>query len=426
MLRLLTPALIAALALPVLPGLAQEQTAAAAGPRPVLTLRSADPYPVSQIAREFGHRQALPALDTGEHYVLTVDPDRAVAVATATGAVRFLEVAVEPGALMELFADEIAKVKGIAQGVGVLAMTQQGMPAKEAAGLVAGIFDFPYLLERAEFVMRSDPSAMETDGLEIEVAVTAKPGNWLAGTVEALRPAASGCPVLPGSEGRMMAVQVSFDPEALGERCEPLMEFGLSMSYRDEAVRARARALWRRMMQLYDGGLAFAIGEGMCMEGLYGFRDGEELATFVQSPDYVELMRAQQPTAGNVEIELKEDVFEHRGAKFFELVIYNDGPANPMMPDDEMHQFAATLGSYMLMGGTPERAKAIADVVADGAVQREQLADGAVFAMSIGLREWFAALGQGRISAKAERMPARMSIQLTPKGRTLTAVVKAR
>lgn len=414
--------LTTALALPVL---SQEPTVAG-GQRPVLTVKSAESKVICDIAEEFGHMHDLPALEGRSHYVLTVASDRVTAVRTLPGESPFMEIRVDPGGIMDLFADEIGEVKGMAQGLVVMAMTQQGFSAKEATKMVRAAFDFPYLLESATLVLKNDPDEFEFEGIDIEVSITAKPDNELGKTISRLAPSPAGVPLLPAAADKVMDMRFSIDPAAMGPLFDPFIELGLSFSYTDAESRRNAKQVWDDMMKLYDGGFAFTISNTMQMEGLYGFRDPEALAKLVGSEDYLEMMRSQRPSR-DIEVEVTAKAFEHRGITFSKMTMYNDGMPNPMMPNDEMHSFFGGLGSYMILGGSAERAKSLADAIADQKIEREQLDDGAVMAMKMDLRGWFEAVRQSMpIGEAAKKMPREMSMRLIPKGLTLTAEITAK
>ncbi|MCR9243802.1 MAG: hypothetical protein NXI31_02140 [bacterium] len=404
---------------------AGQETAGQQGESPVIRVRSASAGTILDIAGGFGFRDDLPDLPEDGHYELVVDADREVAVRAGSGAVGYLEFRVDPGAVMELFADEIKSVKGIAQGVAVMAMTQQGFSAKEATGMMRSLFEFPYLLESAELVLPRNPKQFEDHGLEMRVAVTAQPGTQVAALFERLVPAGEGAPALPRDDERLLGMQLSLANDALGPLMGPFLDFGLSFSYTDPEARKQAKKLSKELVELYDGGFAFAISKGMQMEALYGFFDSDKLATKLHSDEYHQMMVAQQP-GRDIEVEIERSAFEHRGSKFMRMTMYNDGPPNPMMPNDEMNQFFGAVGRYLVMGGSKERAQKLAETIAEQQLKRGALAGGAIMTLEMNLLGWLDAMKQAMpVGRAAKKMPKRVNLQLFAKQRTLSAVIRA-
>lgn len=402
-----------------LPVVAQDDVATTAAPKtgPVLVIKTAELEPVMGLGMALGLMQEPPELGEGEHYVLSLDRKGKPALATGSGKIRFFEVTADPSGLMEVYAEQIGEVRGMAQGLGVMTMAQQGIDAQAAMQIVKTIFEFPNQLEQATLVLLTNPEEIELQGLELEFGLTAKVGSECGKIFTALRPG-NGAPVLAGAGAAIMDMTMSLDPKGMSTLFQPFLDFGLSFSYPDQEARAQAKEVWAKTVTMYDGGIAFAIGKDMSMNGVYGFLDGPALAELFASEDYAKMMAAQKPNR-DLSIEITPDAFTHQGGTFMKMVMTNDGPPNPMFVDDQMVMFTGPVGKYLVMGGTEAKAKAIADAAAAG-FERKVLAGGSVFRMKMGVRDFLGALGTVPVDEMPPEFPDDLLLDVVPSGRTVT------
>ncbi len=408
-------------------GAASDAAGATRASQPALVLRTAERGPVLGFGHAFDLVGGLPELEPGQHWVAAVDSDRRVTVRAASGQVGHLVLEVDPGATMELFADEIGEVRGLVQGFGVLAMTQYGMKAPDAVKLFKSVFEFPYTLESARVAVLSDPQDYEDNGFELECSITAKAGSAFGGLLTKIKPSALGAPQLSADPGRVMECRIAVAPESLDALLGPFLEFGLAFGFPDAEARAEAAKMSRAMMAMYDGGLVVGFDQNMRMAALYGFRAGQSPAELIASEDYQRMIAAQD-LGRNVEIEVERDAMEHAGVKFTRMSLYNEGPPNPMMPNDEMHQFIGGTGDLLVVGGSKAIACDLVERVAAGQGRRKPLEDGAIASFRMDLRRMIGAMGQAipKLGPGAKEIPGDVVVRTFVADRTIRVAVTVR
>jgi len=404
-----------------LPAFAQEPapktTTAASGP--VLVLKTSE----SQLAETaammaFGHMDELPEPPADGHYVLTLGSDKKLSVTTGAGDVGLM---VEPGPLMDAYAQEIEDGLPMVRGAMTVGLQQGGFTAKEAAGFFKELLAFPRQLAKVSLRVTGDPEAIADEGMDVVLDVDGKAGSTFAGVVEKLTPSSQGAPSLAGAGG-LMQMQMSLSPEGLTALFAPMRDLVVGFMANGDERRERTAVIYDGWMSLYDGGLSMTFGEGMRGRMLIGVLDGDKLRALMASAEYLEMLQNQRVPNRDVEIEVTPDAFEHRGVKMMRSRTTGLEP-NPMMPDGKMETHLGVVGSYvaMALGGDESDAKALVDAVSDQKVSRAPLADGALLRFVVDLRGFMemALAGTGMAGAPRDDMPATTTMVLTRSGTTL-------
>jgi len=407
-----------------LPAFAQEPapktTTAASGP--VLVLKTSE----SQLAETaammaFGHMDELPEPPADGHYVLTLGSDKKLSVTTGAGDVGLLDLMVEPGPLMDAYAQEIEDGLPMVRGAMTVGLQQGGFTAKEAAGFFKELLAFPRQLAKVSLRVTGDPEAIADEGMDVVLDVDGKAGSTFAGVVEKLTPSSQGAPSLAGAGG-LMQMQMSLSPEGLTALFAPMRDLVVGFMANGDERRERTAVIYDGWMSLYDGGLSMTFGEGMRGRMLIGVLDGDKLRALMASAEYLEMLQNQRVPNRDVEIEVTPDAFEHRGVKMMRSRTTGLEP-NPMMPDGKMETHLGVVGSYvaMALGGDESDAKALVDAVSDQKVSRAPLADGALLRFVVDLRGFMemALAGTGMAGAPRDDMPATTTMVLTRSGTTL-------
>ena len=351
---------------------------------PVLVLKTSQAEIASMVAMNLALEQEMPEAPEGGHYVLSLGADRKFQLATGTGDVGLLDLAGDPGALMDLFAEEVAGYKPMVQGSLTLLMQSQGATAKDVAAFTNSLFDLPKQMQRLTLVVTGDPEDPTVEGIDIKLGLEPKAGTGFANFASAMQPASQGAPMLAGGKN-LMEMQFCLAPDSLALMSSPLLDWAISLTNQDEEQRKQAAAMTAQMMKSFDGGLSMAMDAKMKGWLLVGMQDGEKLREMVDSEAYQTLMKGQKMASRDVEMEVTLNAFEHRGAKVSKTKI--SGEPNPMMPDGTMESFFAAVGNYMTvsMGGGDANAKAVIDAVSDNKLKRTPIANGAVMSMVLDL-----------------------------------------
>ena len=412
--------LLAALALPVL---AQETTtkpvATTAAAGPVLVLKTNQMQLAMMLAMSFEHMEELPELADGSHYVVSLGADRKIGVATATGDVGMLDCTADPGALMDLFAEQVAQAKPMVRGTMTLALQAQGMKPKEIADLVDGIFAFPKQMAQLRLQVVGDPENPKEKGVDITLGMEPKAGAGFAGFVEGMKPSASGVPVLPGDKAAF-AMQMSLDPASLVKAFAPFRDMAIGMTNQGAEQQQKAQAMYDEMIALCDGSLAVAFDGKFQGSMLMGAKDAAKVEQVMGSEAYQNMIKGQQLADRDMEMEITPNAFEHRGKKVMKSKV--SGEPNPMMPTGTLESFAAAVGNYMAisLGGGEVGAKALIDAVADDKVKRAPIVGGAVMRVQVDMRTFVAMMqeqmGGGEVD---EDMPDGFTMTLGKAGKSL-------
>lgn len=399
---------------------------------PMLVFESADHDFIEDAARSFGLRDGLPMLADDGYYVLSLGGDKKPELAAAVGASGsapgsrfdrvYFELTADPARLMAAYAEEVEDIRRMVQGVVIMAFTPQGFETKDVMRAVKEAFEVPYQIEQFHLVVKGNPDNFEDEGLDLAFSLTAKAGTTVGQLFSATRVGDKGAPVL-GESSSMLDLKLSLDARALPALLAPFMDWSLALSYAPEA-REAARALSVKMINEYDGTMSYGMDAQFGMNGLVGFEDGEAIAEIVDSPEYAAMVRAQQSPVSDIDIEYTPNAFEYEGFHFHKMMMFNDGPPNPMMPDDEMTQIFGAVGNYLLMAGSVEHTKSLADQVRAGKLTRVKLADGAVMTMAMDLRAFMSAMSG--LPDAANDMPTGFKLAVIPRGRTLSFDVSFR
>lgn len=412
--------LLAALALPVLAQDATTKpvaTTAAAGP--VLVLKTNQMQLAMMLAMSFEHMEELPELADGSHYVVSLGADRKIAVATATGDVGMVDCTADPGALMDLFAEQVAQAKPMVRGTMTLALQAQGMKPKDIADMVDGIFAFPKQMAQLRLQVVGDPENPKEKGIDVTLGMEPKAGAGFAGFVEGMKPCAAGVPMLPMDKA-MASVQISLDPTSLAKAFAPFREMAIGMTNQGAEQQQKALAMYDEIIALCDGAFSMAIDSKSQGGMLMGVVDGAKVEQMMGSEAYLDMMKGQQLASRDMEFEFTPSAFEHRGKKVMKSKV--TGEPNPMMPKGTLESYAAAFGNYMAisLGGGEGDAKALFDSVADDKVKRAPIAGGAVMRMQLDMRAFVALvqeqMGGGEVD---EEMPEGMTMTLGKVGKSL-------
>jgi hypothetical protein len=407
--------LLAALALPVI---AQESVPPTVASAPIFVLKTSRTDFATFVATKMSTQELaieIPELPAGGHFVVTLGADRKLALTTATGDVGVLRMVGDPGALMDAFATEIEGAKTVLQGSMTVALQAQGMKPKDVAAFVKSVLEFPKQVARMTLEVTGDPKARPEDGLVIALALEPKAGSAFTGFVEALEPCPQGAPS-PASPGALFEMRGSFAPASLAKVLAPFRNWTVNLTNQGEEQRAKAQALYAKWLEVYDGGVGIAIGEGFRGRMLIGATDAAKLQQLVASEEYRAMMEGQQMANRDVEMVVTPDALEHRGVKALKMEVSGYEP-NPMMPEGSMTTYAGAAGKYLFVvfGGQESAAKATIDAISDQKVGRAPLPGGALVDSTIDLPAMFAMVGR----PPAKDMPQKLSLSVGKNGKAL-------
>lgn len=399
--------------------------AAAAARSPLFVVRTASTEIAMTLAAACEAPGELPKLPANGHYVLTFGADRRLQLATGTGPVGLFDAVVDPGLLMDTFRAEIEEQRPMIAGFATLALQQGGITAKDAAGVVQGLFDFPRQLERVNLRASGDPEHPKEGGFDVVVDLVGRSGSGFAGLVQKLEPCPQGAPVLAGA-GQLMTLGVSLAPASLRAVYGPLLELSVNLTNQGAEARKRAAALYDRWVELYDGGMVVSVDTKFRGQVLAGARDGEALRKVLGSPEFAEVQKEAKLADRSLELEVVLDALQHRGVKLGRNRIVG-APPSPLMPDGAMTSWNGAAGDYQVtaFGGDETGAKALVDTVLDGKVTRAPLAGGALLHVAFDVPALVAAMAEvvpGKVVA-GDDMPARFSLAVGREQQTLRVSV---
>lgn len=405
----------------VLPVLAQESAPApttTASTGPVLVVKTADADAAESFAMmAFGLMEPLPTPPEGGHYVLSLGADKKMSVTTAGGAVGMFELSCDPGALMDVYAQEIEDTIPLVRGAMTMAMQQSGMTTKEAFALVQDMLAFPRQLARLALRVDGDPMAPE-DGIDVVLDLDGKAGSAFAAVVEKLEPNAAGAPKV-GSGDSVMDMRFSVAPEGLQAMFLPMRDWAVGLMAQGDEEKARAAAMFDTWMGLYDGSIGVTLGEHMQMRMLIGVRDGDKLRAELGSEDYLAIVQNPRMLGRDAEVEVTPNAAEHRGVQLLRSRI-TGVENNPMAPDGTIDTWLGAAGNWfvMAMGGGKDAATGLIDAVADDKLARAALPGGALMDMRLDMGAFLAMAGP-QAGLPPRGMPESVTMQLTRTGKTL-------
>lgn len=350
----------------------------------------------------------LPEAKEGSHYVVTLDDGGKAKVTVATGAAGYMELAAKPGALMEIFADKIEQVRGMAQGMGTMALSQSGMKPKDAVKLIQAIFDFPKQIDSFELKMPKDPEHAKKDGMDIDMHLTAVAGTGFAEFMSALQPNGQGAPTV-ASDG-LMEMAFSAEGKGLAKACMPFLTMIAPMMAKTDAELKSMLSVSEKMMNLFDGSMAIGFtGDGMQM--VAGLTDSKAYTDLIATPEYKAMMKMGTPMA---EVEVTEKAFEHRSISVMKTVTKGkDGaelPPNPLFGEGPIESHAAVAENYMLVnvGGKDGAIKSLIDQAVDKKMKRTPLSNNALMTMNMNVAKFAEKMG----GSPDEEAPEKMTMSL--------------
>lgn len=411
-----------ALMLP-LPLFAQDPETAAktAAVEPVLVLKTSRPDIVWSFAERLGSTEAPGAIADDQHYVFTLPADGKCTLATAAGRVELFRLAADPGALMDLFHDQIETQKAMFRGAMTMGLQQAGMPPKDAAAYVRDVLDFPYLLRRIVVEVVGDPATIATKGLDVTVDLDARPDRELAPIFAQLKPGSQGAPSPIGTDA-VLQVRSVIAPEGLAALYAPFRDLAMGMTAGDDEQRRRVGAMYDSWVGLYDGGFSMTLSKEFHTTALMGVLDPGAVAKLIASDEYLETMRAQKLPNRDATLTVSPAAFEHRGVTFLKSVV-SDLPPTPMMPDGEMVSRFGVAGNLAVMttGGGDADAAAVVDAVLDQKVKRAPLSGATLVDAIVDLRAMAKMMlaGTDMNGEPGEDMPTHVTVQIGVEGTSL-------
>ena len=249
--RLDALALAACLTLPVI----APPTVAQTGGSP-LVIKTASKGIAYVVLDRFGAAQELPALEQGMHYELSFDDGGTLSVGTDQGLIGMMQIEARPAELMDLFAEEAAAAKGMAQGFGVMALQQAGLDTREGVKIMRGVLNFPEQIALARLIVKGDPDRPR-DGIDAQLWLEPTAGSWFAGLVGALKPTSKGVPVID-DPGALMSMTMNADFAAAAEYLAPFNEIMAAVGTKSkEDARMRVELL-DQYWQALDGTMAMS------------------------------------------------------------------------------------------------------------------------------------------------------------------------
>lgn len=373
-------ALWAALTAATLPALAL--AAQDTRPAPALTCRTADEELAEDIVSPFerGQALALPKLARGQHWVIRMDQDGVVEVTAATGEVAMLELEARPAALLDIYADEVDQVRRLATGAGMLSLQALGMSAREAAGLMKTIFEFPKQISLVQSKFRARRPEFTTFDLELLLTPVAESG--FENLCRLLKPNPRGVPVL--AEENAMHLAVSLDAPALRKELAPLLTRLARMFVKADAE--AAVAVMRQATDLSDGTFAGAYGPLGNMTFANGITDTAAWQQLVESPEYARFAASSLAGGG---VEYTPEALRHAGVRVGRTVVTmpESMPVSPGIPGGKVTQFSCAVANLALTAATQGEIEALIDAAAAGRIARRPLPDNAVVEFTIRLAD---------------------------------------
>lgn len=368
--------------LTVLPVFAQEPASTAAAKAPVLTAKTSRMEIAAMLGESLGYTGDLPELADGKHFVVTLGADRQVQMAVAEGDAAPLDLVGDPAAAMAAFAAELDGVKPVVNGSLTMGLQQLGITPKESAAFLKELWAFPAQLQSIHLTLTGDLDDPATGGLDLALQFQPKAEGAFAQFCKSLQPCAEGVPVLPVVEGTAMWFSMSLAPERMATLLAPLMDLTVAVTHQGDEDRARAKALYRKSLDVYDGTFAMDLALPFRGRMVMGLRDGAAMQKLIESEEYVAVLKSQKMQ--QAEVEVLPNAFEHRGVKVLKSTANLEQP-NPMLPAGGLVSMFGVAGTWFagtLGAGEPE-AKRVLDAALDGKVQRAKLAAGELLKFGI-------------------------------------------
>src|SRR5262245_16347881 len=170
----------------------------------------------------------IPEAKAGQFWEIALDDGGKAKVAVRTGQAGYMEIVARPGQLLDIFADQAGEAMGIVRASLVLAFTQQGLKAKEAAKMAQSFVDFPKQIDTAEIKLSGDPAQVRKQGLDVTLGIAPVAGSDFAGVVGSLKPNGQGAPQVP-ADG-LMSASLSLDPVEFQKLGKPLLGLAAGFS----------------------------------------------------------------------------------------------------------------------------------------------------------------------------------------------------
>jgi hypothetical protein len=407
---------LGALALPLA---AQDAAVATATGSPVV-LKTSSPELANRLLQRHA-KQEPKKLESGQMLVLTLDDGGQPQVAVEQGDAGLMQLQARPARLMEVYADKINEIRGMAQGMGTFVLSQQGIQAKDAISIIHAVFDFPNQIDSATLIVTGNPEEPQ-EGFDGSLTLTAKPETWFGRLIDAVQPEPSGAPKLEQSGAVMSA--------ALAVKCadhsvfKPILDVFAGMGSKTAEEKVKHEKYVDLSFKSADGTMAFAWNPASGgMQIVSGLADPDAVRKMWDDPDYQKWSEAQARSNPMVEVEADFDAFQHRDVKVGKtlLTMEDTGMPNPLFKDGKAETYMAIAGKYTLLsmfGSSDEAIKQMIDGALDGKIGRKALGTDVLGMMSIKAAELADQMSEGR--ANSEEIPENIDVTLGRSGKSLT------
>ena len=341
-----------------------------------LVVRTADTGVASGLQSQFGAFQPLPPLEAGQHYVLTLGGN-GIAVTSGSGDVGLMQIDARPGALMEMFSDQIDQYLGMGRAIAMMTLSQQGIKPGPAMEVIQGVLDFPNQIQSLGVRITGDPDAPE-QGFAAELSLEPVARTWFAGLVSALAPVSAGAPDLDiggAMRGSLALGMTSTAPLA------PFVSFLSAFGSGSDADKENRMQILQKSLDLMTGavGMGWDLGGGG-MQLITALEDADAMRALMADSAYAEWATSSMGGASGMEVDYEPDAFEHRGVKVAKMSVEMGGMAagmaSPIAPDGKFQSYYAVAGDYSLTStyATSDASiKALIDSVLDQKVKRTPL-----------------------------------------------------
>jgi hypothetical protein len=308
---------------------------------------------------------------------------------------------------MELFSDQIARYQGMAQGMMMMSLGQQGVKPADVAAMAQALMDFPKQVETLNLKVTGDPANIQ-QGFSAELGLVPKQGSWFASLVDAVTQVSSGAPVLSDA-GAALQMTMGLNLESL-EPLTPLLDMLSGIGASSEEEKNKRRDMMRETYGNATGAMSMSWNlEGGGMQIIRGLRDPEAVAKLLSDPSYQELTMSF--TAASYEMDYEFNALEHRGVQVHKWTM-DMGFPNPLMPDGAMESYYAVAGDYSLATMYAPGADGIVkliDLVLDKQVRLAPLPGDALATMSLHIAGYLNMMGVGLPMGE---MPESVNIEL--------------
>lgn len=383
----------------------------------ILILKTAD-NDIAEQALDTFEGDALPELERGKHFVLTVGKDGKLTVTTAEGEVGLLQARARPALLAEHYAEQIDEVRQQAGMMAGAVAGQMGMPPQELNSFLADVLAFPAQLDTLNVDVVGSPK----NGFDVTLALGPAEKGWFAGYVQAIKPNPLGAPELEAKDA-LLTFSLNCDGGLLSKSIRPFLAFAVGAAATDKEERNKFAGLMEQMVGLMDGTMAAVLErEGGGVRSLGGLVDAAKAVTLMDSPDYKKFVKAAAEANPMADIEVTERALVHRDVAFTKQVV-ETGAETPMSPDGITTSFTAIAGGFQINGSDEASAKAMADMILDEKVKRAQLPNGAVLTLSLRLAELIEGMTGGMAQVGGD-MPQTAKVAVAQAGGKLEITVK--